>query len=72
MTPSQIKQARQSLGLTQIKLSSTLGIKLDKLKSWESGRYSISDEAATAIQWLLDGKLPDIELIKQQTNRSEK
>lgn len=72
MTPQQIKQARQSLGLTQVKLASTLGIKLDKLKSWESGRYSISDEAATATQWLLDGKLPDIESIKQQTNRSEK
>ncbi len=72
MTPSQIKQARQSLGLTQAKLASTISIKLDKLKSWESGRYGISDEAATAIQWLLDGELPDIESIKQQKNRSEK
>lgn len=59
MTSEQIKQARKTLGLTQVAFSNLLGIKLDKLKTWESGRYGISDEGATAIRWLLDGKLPD-------------
>lgn len=57
MTPAQIKQARQSLGLTQQGLADKLGIKLAKLRNWEQGRNSISDEGATAIGWLLAGEM---------------
>lgn len=57
MTTDQIKQARQSLGLTQEQLSAKLGIKLAKLRNWEQGRNSISDEGATAIKWLLAGRI---------------
>lgn len=57
MTAEQIKQARQSLGLTQQGLADKLGIKLAKLRNWEQGRNSISDEGATAIRWLLAGKI---------------
>lgn len=57
MTAEQIKQARQSLGLTQQGLSDKLGIKLAKLRNWEQGRNSISDEGATATRWLLAGKI---------------
>ena len=57
MTPEQLKQARQSLGLTQQGLSDKLGIKLAKLRNWEQGRNSISDEGCTAIKWLLAGKI---------------
>ena len=57
MTPSQLKQARQSLGLTQQGFSDKLGIKLAKLRNWEQGRNSISDEGCTAIKWLVSGKI---------------
>ena len=57
MTHEQLKQARQSLGLTQQGLADKLGIKLAKLRNWEQGRNAISDEGATAIRWLLAGKI---------------
>lgn len=57
MTPEQLKQARQSFGLTQQGLADKLGIKLAKLRNWEQGRNSISDEGCTAIKWLLSGKV---------------
>ena len=57
MTAEQLKQARQKLGLTQQGLADKLGIKLAKLRNWEQGRNSISDEGATAIRWLLAGKI---------------
>ena len=57
MNSSQLKQARQSLGLTQQGLADKLGIKLAKLRNWEQGRNSISDEGCTAIKWLLAGKI---------------
>ena len=57
MTKEQLKQARQELGLTQQGLSDKLGIKLAKLRNWEQGRNAVSDEGATAIMWLLAGKI---------------
>jgi len=57
MTPIQLKQARHQLGLTQQGFADKLGIKLAKLRNWEQGRNSISDEGCTAIKWLLAGKI---------------
>ena len=57
MTPIQLKQARQQLGLTQQGLADKLGIKLAKLRNWEQGRNAVSDEAVTAIRWLVNGKV---------------
>ena len=57
MTQEQLKQARQMLGLTQQGLADKLGIKLAKLRNWEQGRNSVSDEAVTAIRWLVNGKV---------------
>ena len=57
MTKEQLKQARQQLGLTQQGLADKLGIKLAKLRNWEQGRNAISDEGATAIKWLISGKI---------------
>ncbi|MGL4751332.1 MAG: helix-turn-helix domain-containing protein [Aeromonadaceae bacterium] len=57
MKDSQLKQARQQLGLTQQGLADKLGIKLAKLRNWEQGRNAVSDEGATAIKWLLAGKI---------------
>ena len=57
MNSSQLKQARQSLGLTQQGLADKLGINLAKLRNWEQGRNAVSDEAVTAIRWLVNGKV---------------
>ena len=57
MKKEQLKQARQSLGLTQQGFADRLGIKLAKLRNWEQGRNAVSDEAATAIRWLVSGKV---------------
>ena len=57
MTTEQLKRARQSLGLTQQGLADKLGIKLAKLRNWEQGRNAVSDEAVTAIRWLVNGKV---------------
>lgn len=57
MTPEQLKQVRQALGLTQQGLADSLGIKLAKLRNWEQGRNAVSDEAVTAIRWLVNGKV---------------
>lgn len=57
MTPIQLKQARHQLGLTQQGFADKLGIKLAKLRNWEQGRNSVSDEAVTAIRWLVNGKV---------------
>ena len=57
MTTEQLKQARQSLGLTQQGFADRLGIKLAKLRNWEQGRNAVSDEAVTAIRWLVNGKV---------------
>ena len=57
MKKEQLKLARQSLGLTQQGFADRLGIKLAKLCNWEQGRNAVSDEAVTAIRWLVNGKV---------------
>lgn len=57
MTAQQLKQARQQLGLTQQGMADKLGVKLAKIRNWEQGRNAISDEGATAIKWLVAGKV---------------
>lgn len=57
MTKDQLKQARRELGLTQQGMADKLGVKLAKIRNWEQGRNAISDEGATAIKWLVAGKV---------------
>jgi len=57
MNNSQLKQARHQLGLTQQGLADKLGVKLAKIRNWEQGRNAISDEGATAIRWLIAGRI---------------
>jgi len=63
MTPAEIKQARQSLGLSAAKLGRVLGTNGRTVRSWEcdpslrSARVP-SRTAVVALQWLLDGWRP--------------
>lgn len=54
MAPEEIKQARQSLGLTQAKMAALMGINLRKLERWEGGHSPISSEGETLIKLLLE------------------
>ena len=54
MTSSQIKQARQSLGLTQAAMAAKMGIILRKWERWEGGHSPISAEGATLLRLLVE------------------
>jgi DNA-binding transcriptional regulator YiaG len=55
MTPAEILQARQSLGLSRKQFAELLGLRNhQKVAKWEQGVYQISDEGATLIRMLLE------------------
>lgn len=54
MTPAKIKQARQSLGLTQAAMAAKMGIIQRKWERWEGGHSPISAEGATLLRLLVD------------------
>ena len=53
MTPEQIKQARQQLGLTQAAMAKAMGIGTRKWERWEGGHSPISPEGATLVELLV-------------------
>ena len=54
MTPDQIKQARQQLGLTQAAMAEKMGIIQRKWERWEGGHSPISAEGATLLRLLVE------------------
>ena len=54
MTPSQLKEARQALGLTQEQLADEIGASLASVRNWEQGRCKVNRVAARQIQKMLD------------------
>lgn len=56
MTQVQLKEARQSLGLTQERLADEIGASLASVRNWEQGRCKVNRVAAKQIQNMLDGK----------------
>lgn len=54
MTPQQIKQARQKLGLSQVAMAKEMGILPRKLERWEAGTSPISAEGATLLRLLVE------------------
>ena len=53
MTPTEIKQARQQLGLTQAAMAKAMGIGARKWERWEGGHSPISPEGARLVEMLL-------------------
>ena len=53
MTPSQLKQARHQLGLTQAAMSKAMGIGTRKLERWEGGHSPISPEGVRLVEIIL-------------------
>lgn len=54
MTSSQLKQARQSLGLTQAAMAEKMGIIQRKWERWEGGHSPISAEGETLLRLLVE------------------
>ncbi|MGL4754170.1 MAG: helix-turn-helix domain-containing protein [Aeromonadaceae bacterium] len=53
MTPEKIKQARQSMGLTQAEMAEKMGVCVDAVKQWESGRRKPRGPAIKMIEMLM-------------------
>ena len=53
MTSSQLKQARQQLGLTQAAMAKAMGIGTRKWERWEGGHSPISPEGVMLVEMLL-------------------
>lgn len=54
MTVSELKEARQMLGLTQERLAYEIGASLASVRNWEQGRCKVNRVAARQIQKMLD------------------
>ena len=54
MNAQQLKQARQSLGLTQAAMAAKMGIIQRKWERWEGGHSPISAEGATLLRLLVE------------------
>ena len=59
MTPTELKQARHTLGLTQAAIAPLLGRKLRNLQQWEAGEREIDGAAVLLIKAYLSGYRPD-------------
>lgn len=57
ITPSEILQARQSLGLSVNAMAQRLGIDRNTYGKWERGEQRAPAIAATAIRWLVAGRV---------------
>jgi len=59
MTPTQLKQARQQLGLTQAAMAKAMGIGARKWERWEGGHSPISPEGARLVEMILKHGIVD-------------
>ena len=57
MTTEQLKQARHQLGLSVNAMAQRLGIDRNTYGKWERGEQRAPAIAATAIRWLVAGKV---------------
>lgn len=55
MESSEIKQIRFDLNYTQEELALKMGVTVDTIKSWESGRRKIGGPAKILLQLINDG-----------------
>lgn len=58
MTPAQLKQARQSLGLSVSQLADVLNTEPRTIRRWEDGTRQPNPVAVRVMEWLLNGYRP--------------
>lgn len=56
MTVSELKEARQMLGLNQEQLADEIGASLASVRNWEQGRCKVNRVAAKQIRKMLDSQ----------------
>lgn len=54
MTPEEVRQLRQKLGLTQAELAYKLGVTVTCVANWEAGRRKIAEPAARLLRMIAD------------------
>ena len=57
MSGNEILEARQKMGLTIKQMADKLGIHRDTYSKWERGVQKMPAIGATAIRWMLNGKV---------------
>lgn len=57
MSSDEIREARRELGLTVKQIADKLGVHRDTYSKWERGAQKIPAIGATAIRWLVNGKV---------------
>ena len=53
MTPAELTQAREELGLTMAELAARLGVHERTIRRHEKGEWPIPPERVLAVKWLL-------------------
>ena len=64
MTPEQIKQARQKLGISQVAMAKEMGILPRKIERWESGTSPISGEGAMLLRLLVGLREAGVDVVE--------
>lgn len=57
LSSDEIREARRELGLTVKQIADKLGVHRDTYSKWERGAQKIPAIGATAIRWLVNGKV---------------
>jgi len=57
LSNQEIREARLSLGLTVQQMADMLGVHRDTYSKWERGVQKMPAIGATAIRWLVNGKV---------------
>ena len=71
MTPTELKQARQSLGLTQLQLAEWMGVSDRTVKHWEAGSRNADATAVLLLKAYLDGYRQPVERTKHKQGISD-
>lgn len=58
MTPTELQQARQSLGLSQAQLGAAMGVRGQTVSEWEREVRTPSDTAQRLLRAYIDGYRP--------------
>lgn len=57
MTPDEIKEVREKLGLNIGQMAALLGVDRDTYSQWERGRFKLPALGVTALTWLAEGRV---------------
>lgn len=71
MTPARVKRVRRALGLTQRELSSRLGMTVQQISNYETGRSPVPRVVELALMHFLDRESFDEEAFREDWDRPD-